>query len=116
MAEFFTSLGNMLWSGPLHNALEIAIIALLIYQLLRFLRGTRAIYILIGVLVLFFVINSVAKMLNFETIQRIIEETAMGLTLGLLIGLMQYALGRSEKKKKEAERALKEAALKEVED
>ena len=94
MAEFFTSLGNMLWSGPLHNALEIAIIALLIYQLLRFLRGTRAIYILIGVLVLFFVINSVAKMLNFETIQRIIEETAMGLTLGLLI-LFQPELRRA---------------------
>ena len=94
MAEFFTSLGNMLWSGPLHNALEIAIIALLIYQLLRLLRGTRAIYILIGVLVLFFVIGSVAKMLNFETIKRIIEETGMGLTLGLLI-LFQPELRRA---------------------
>ena len=38
------------------------------------------------------------------------------LTLGLLIGLMQYALKKSEKKKKEAERAAKEAALKEVEE
>ena len=39
------------------------------------------------------------------------------LTLGLLIGLMQYALKRSEKKKKEAERAAAEAAaLKEVEE
>jgi electron transport complex protein RnfE len=39
------------------------------------------------------------------------------LTLGLLIGLMQYALKKSEKKKKEAERALIEAeALKEVEE
>ena len=38
------------------------------------------------------------------------------LTLGLLIGLMQYALKRSEKKKKEAERAAREAALKEVEE
>ena len=39
------------------------------------------------------------------------------LTLGLLIGLMQYALKRSEKKKKEADRAAKEAAaLKEVEE
>ena len=39
------------------------------------------------------------------------------LTLGLLIGLMQYALKKSEKKKKEAERAAIEAeALKEVEE
>ena len=39
------------------------------------------------------------------------------LTLGLLIGLMQYALKKSEKKKKEAERAVIEAeALKEVEE
>ena len=38
------------------------------------------------------------------------------LTLGLLIGLMQYALSRSEKKKKEAEHAAKEAAMKEVEE
>lgn len=39
------------------------------------------------------------------------------LTLGLLIGLMQYALKKSEKKKKEAERAAREAAaLKEVEE
>ena len=38
------------------------------------------------------------------------------LTLGLLIGLMQYALKRSEKKKKAAEHAAKEAALKEVEE
>ena len=38
------------------------------------------------------------------------------LTLGLLIGLMQYALKKSEKKKKAAERAAKEAALKEVEE
>ena len=38
------------------------------------------------------------------------------LTLGLLIGLMQFALRKSEKKKKEAERAAKEAALKEVEE
>ncbi len=39
------------------------------------------------------------------------------LTLGLLIGLMQYALKKSEKKKKEAERAIIEAeALKEVEE
>ena len=39
------------------------------------------------------------------------------LTLGLLIGLMQYALKKSDKKKKEAERAAKEAALqKEVEE
>ncbi len=34
------------------------------------------------------------------------------LTLGLLIGLMQYVLGRSAKKKKEEERAAKEAAMK----
>ena len=38
------------------------------------------------------------------------------LTLGLLIGLMQYTLSRGAKKKKEAERAAKEAALKEVEE
>ena len=38
------------------------------------------------------------------------------LTLGLLIGLMQYALKKGEKKKKAAERAAKEAALKEVEE
>ena len=38
------------------------------------------------------------------------------LTLGLLIGLMQYALKKSEKKKKAAEHAAKEAALKEVEE
>ena len=39
------------------------------------------------------------------------------LTLGLLIGLMQYALKKSEKKKKKAERAVIEAeALKEVEE
>ena len=38
------------------------------------------------------------------------------LTLGLLIGLMQYALKKSDKKKKEAEHAAKEAALKEVEE
>ena len=94
MSEFFTTLWSVLQNGRLHDALEIAIIALLIYQLFRFLRGTRAIYILIGVLVLFFVINSVAKMLNFETIQRIIEETAMGLTLGLLI-LFQPELRRA---------------------
>ncbi len=38
------------------------------------------------------------------------------LTLGLLIGLMQYALKKGEKKKKAAERAAKEAALKEAEE
>ena len=38
------------------------------------------------------------------------------LTLGLLIGLMQYALKKGEKKKKAAERAAKKAALKEVEE
>ena len=39
------------------------------------------------------------------------------LTLGLMIGLMQYALKKGEKKKKEAERAVAEAAaLKEVEE
>ena len=38
------------------------------------------------------------------------------LTLGLLIGLMQYALKKGEKKKKAAERAAKEATLKEVEE
>ncbi len=38
------------------------------------------------------------------------------LTLGLLIGLMQYALKKSEKKKKQAEHDAKLAALKEVEE
>ena len=39
------------------------------------------------------------------------------LTLGLMIGLMQYALKRGEKKRKEAERAVAEAAaMKEVEE
>ena len=38
------------------------------------------------------------------------------LTLGLLIALMQYELKKADKKKKEAERAAKEAAMKEVEE
>ena len=38
------------------------------------------------------------------------------LTLGLLIALMQYALKKSEKKKKDAEYAAKEAAMKEAEE
>mgnify|MGYP007069932281 FL=1 len=38
------------------------------------------------------------------------------LTLGLLIALMQYELKKSDKKKKAAEHAAKEAAMKEVEE
>ena len=94
MSEFFTALWSMLQTGRLHNTLEIAIIALLIYQLLRFLRGTRAIYILIGVLALIFVIFFAAHLLNFKIIERLIEQTGMGLALGLLI-LFQPELRRA---------------------
>ena len=94
MSEFFTQLWEMLATGRLHMVLEIAIIALLIYQLLRFLRGTRAIYILIGVLMLFFAIGLAASMLDFAVIERIVKEAGMGLTLGLLI-LFQPELRRA---------------------
>ncbi|MBQ4106944.1 MAG: diadenylate cyclase CdaA [Lentisphaeria bacterium] len=94
MTELLLAIWDMLRTGPLHIVLEIAIIAWLIYLLLRVLRGTRAIYILIGLVILMFLIGFVAHVMNFGIIERLLEEARMGLILGLLV-LFQPELRRA---------------------
>ena len=66
-----------------------------------------------GLLVLLLAASFLKDVLKRRQLHHLIT----ALTLGLLIGLMQYALKNSEKKKKLAERAAEEAAaMKEVEE
>lgn len=70
MTEFFRRFG-FIFPGPL-DLIQIVIVAVVIYYVLRLLARTRAIQILVGLLLLAGV-YFVANFVNFELIKRILE-------------------------------------------
>ncbi len=63
---------NQVISFNIIDVIDILVVSILIYQILRFIKGTRATQILVG-LVLVFVLALLANILNFEALSWIIN-------------------------------------------
>lgn len=64
---------------------EIGILAFLIYEVLYFLRGSRGVYVLTGVIVALIGLSLLAEWLNFEVIGRLISESGVVLAVAIVV-------------------------------
>ena len=64
---------------------EIGILAFLIYEVLYFLRGSRGVYVLTGVIVALIGMSLLAEWLNFEVIGRLISESGVVLAVAIIV-------------------------------
>ena len=88
MGDFFVLLGTLRWQ----DALDIALVFFVVYQLLLLLRGTRAMFILIGLAVIFLVML-VSQRLEMWTISWLISSFASSIII-ILIVLFQADIRR----------------------
>ncbi len=89
MTEFFETLLNSRWL----DIIDILIVAVLIYQLLLIIRGTRAFQILLG-LFLIFIIYQVSLLLGFYTLHWILNGFLSSIVL-IVIVLFQNEFRRA---------------------
>lgn len=64
---------------------EIGILAFLIYEVLYFLRGSRGVYVLTGLIVALIGMSLLAEWLNFEVISRLISESGVVLAVAIIV-------------------------------
>ena len=64
---------------------EIGILAFLIYEVLYFLRGSRGVYVLTGLIVALIGMSFLAEWLNFEVISRLISESGVVLAVAIIV-------------------------------
>ncbi len=64
---------------------EIGILAFLIYEVLYFLRGSRGVYVLTGVIMALIGMSLLADLLNFEVISRLISESGVVLAVAIIV-------------------------------
>ena len=64
---------------------EIGILAFLIYAVLYFLRGSRGVYVLAGVIVALLGLSLLAELLKFEVIGRLIGESGVVLAVAIIV-------------------------------
>lgn len=64
---------------------EIGILAFLIYEVLYFLRGSRGVYVLAGVVIALIGMSLLAELLNFEVIGRLIGESGVVMAVAIIV-------------------------------
>ncbi|MEA3347983.1 MAG: diadenylate cyclase CdaA [Pseudomonadota bacterium] len=89
MAEFFETLLNSRWL----DFIDIIIVAILIYQVLQIIRGTRAFQILLG-LFLIFIIYQLSLLLGFYTLHWLLNGFLSSIVL-IVIVLFQNEFRRA---------------------
>jgi uncharacterized protein (TIGR00159 family) len=64
---------HVIWEQLLRNVIDIAIVAIIIYQIIAMLKGTRAAQVVVGLLVIF-IFYAVSSLLGFQTLYWIISK------------------------------------------
>lgn len=88
LAEVWSNLGGIKssdWIYIFHVVFEVFFLYILIYIAIMYVRGTRAVYILIGIFGTYFVLNIAAKLLNFTVTLWIMEKLWAILTLACVV-------------------------------
>ena len=99
MIEYLWELWQSLWAylaanfDPFRDTIDIALVALGIYWLLMIMRGTRAVQILVGLIVLV-VANVAADLFNLITM-RVILDKLSGPAVIIIVILFQHDIRRA---------------------
>lgn len=88
MAEIWSTIVDMVSSGfmqfSIRDAIDILIVAYLIYRLLLLTRGTRAVQVLKGLAVLLLA-TSISKWINLQTITWLLDQAIRAGAIALVV-------------------------------
>jgi diadenylate cyclase len=93
MSDFLRSASIFLHSIGLRDLLDVMIVALLLYQLIKLIRGTQAVQLLLGLAVLFG-IGLFAQVFNLRLLQFIFANGGQAILIGVIV-LFQPELRRA---------------------
>ena len=75
----------MVWENVVRPIIEIGILTSLIYPVLYFLRGSRGVFVLAGVLSVLIGLSLLAEWLEFQVIGRLMGESSMVLAVAIIV-------------------------------
>jgi len=76
---------TMVWENVVRPIIEIGILTSLIYPVLYFLRGSRGVFVLAGVLSVLIGLSLLAEWLEFQVIGRLMGESSMALAVAIIV-------------------------------